>query len=241
MNVDEDEDEQQAISDIPLVPMPASGGIQELREKLHARMAALRRGGSRDVDGTAGGRDELIEERRRHRAEMRERRRKETREKIRREEEAKTKRNKDKEQQQRTKGPQTKVCTFMVSLCTATQFTTQRINFSYPTSRLLLVQSNPHQVLRTLHTRSLALAKRHTTTLRLLLTPHKLWLSSLFAKRSSHQCQKRNGKKFKRKNSGRRPKLGWKVSKYMMMNRGSRRLRSVKKRRRQRARRIGAS
>ena len=61
--------------------MPVSGGIESLREKLHARMSQLRRGG-----GEAGDKDDLLEERRRQRAAMRERRRKETREKIRTEE-----------------------------------------------------------------------------------------------------------------------------------------------------------
>jgi len=59
------------------VPMPASGGIADLRTKLHTRMAQLRRGSGGAVSG--GGKDELLEERRRQRAAMRERRRKETR------------------------------------------------------------------------------------------------------------------------------------------------------------------
>ncbi|KAJ7795617.1 hypothetical protein B0H14DRAFT_3114667, partial [Mycena olivaceomarginata] len=67
-----------------IVPMPSSGGIEALRDKLHARMAALRRGGVRS------GADALLDERL-QRAAMRERRRKETKEKIRREEEAKGK------------------------------------------------------------------------------------------------------------------------------------------------------
>jgi FtsZ-interacting cell division protein ZipA len=53
--------------------MPVSGGIESLREKLHARMSQLRRGG-----GETGDKDDLLEERRRQRAAMRERRRKET-------------------------------------------------------------------------------------------------------------------------------------------------------------------
>ncbi|KAJ7796139.1 surfeit locus protein 6-domain-containing protein [Mycena olivaceomarginata] len=85
-----------------IVPMPSSGGIEALRDKLHARMAALRRGGVRS--GAVGGpkhdsvnaiplgdKDALLDERRLQRAAMRERRRKETKEKIRREEEAKGK------------------------------------------------------------------------------------------------------------------------------------------------------
>ncbi|GJE86390.1 RRP14 and SURF6 domain-containing protein [Phanerochaete sordida] len=105
--VDEDSDDEGAeVADVPLIPMPASGGISELRDKLHAKMASLRRGNR--WGGEAGSRDELLEERRRQRAEMRERRRKETREKIKREQEAKAKKGKQQDQQQRVKGPQTK-------------------------------------------------------------------------------------------------------------------------------------
>ncbi|KAI0074356.1 hypothetical protein K474DRAFT_1665552 [Panus rudis PR-1116 ss-1] len=96
------------------VPMAKPGGIEELRERLHARMAALRRGGPRNGNGAdgngggeAGSRDELIEERRRQRAALREKRRAETREKIRREAEAKGKKGKERENQ-RDKGPSTK-------------------------------------------------------------------------------------------------------------------------------------
>lgn len=112
------------------MPMPESGGIQALREKLHARMAELRqRGRGRSGAGgswEAGSRDELLEERRQQRAAMRERRRKETKEKIRREEERKGKgkdkgKEKEKEKQQQVKGPQTKVrpwCIFLDYVCT---------------------------------------------------------------------------------------------------------------------------
>ena len=86
--------------DTEIQPMPVSGGIESLREKLHARMSQLRRGG-----GEAGDKDDLLEERRRQRAAMRERRRKETREKIRTEEEMKGKKSKD----NREKGNVTKV------------------------------------------------------------------------------------------------------------------------------------
>lgn len=90
-------------------PMPVSGGIQDLRDRLHARMAALRRGarGGGGDYGEAGSRDELIEERRRQRATLRENRRKETREKIKREAEAKGKKGKE---QIRNAAPTTKVC-----------------------------------------------------------------------------------------------------------------------------------
>lgn len=109
MDVDEDAD-----TPTEIVAMPESGGIQALRDKLHARMTALRRGGG--GAGWArgdepGSRDELLEERRKQRGAMRERRRKETKEKIRREEERRGK-GKEKEkgkEAQRDKGPTTKV------------------------------------------------------------------------------------------------------------------------------------
>jgi hypothetical protein len=69
-------------------PMPASGGIAELRAKLEAKKAALRRGGAPRPNGAEpSDRDELLEERRKQRALMREKRRKETKEKIKREQE----------------------------------------------------------------------------------------------------------------------------------------------------------
>ncbi|RDB17061.1 Ribosomal RNA-processing protein 14 [Hypsizygus marmoreus] len=109
MDVDVDLDDEDAgendAQGVEIVPMPQSGGIGSLRDKLHARMAALSRGGGRrnfDASGAeASGRDELLEERRRQRAAMRERRRKETKEKIRREEEMKGKKGKDREKEKR--------------------------------------------------------------------------------------------------------------------------------------------
>ncbi|KAK1225746.1 hypothetical protein PQX77_011307 [Marasmius sp. AFHP31] len=80
----EDEDDSMAV-DSPLVPMTPSGGIQDLRAKLHAKIHSLRRGNRGDTPAT--DKDSLLEERRHQRAAMRERRRKETREKKRREEE----------------------------------------------------------------------------------------------------------------------------------------------------------
>ncbi|KIM82723.1 hypothetical protein PILCRDRAFT_820017 [Piloderma croceum F 1598] len=91
-SADDEED-----GDGEIVPMQELGSISVLREKLHARMAALRRGGTDKGDGEAGDRDELLEERRRQRAAMREKRRRETKEKIRREEEAKGKKGKEKD------------------------------------------------------------------------------------------------------------------------------------------------
>ncbi|KAJ6621882.1 surfeit locus protein 6-domain-containing protein [Mycena sp. CBHHK59/15] len=87
-----------------IVPMPQSGGIGALRDKLHTRMAALRRGGGPRYDyvngNASGDKDALLNERRLQRAAMRERRRKETKEKIRREEEMKGKgKGKDKEKE----------------------------------------------------------------------------------------------------------------------------------------------
>ncbi|KAF8643359.1 hypothetical protein AX16_009087 [Volvariella volvacea WC 439] len=89
---DGDDDDHMDAQDI--VPISTTG-IEELREKLHTKMALLRRGGA--GTGEPGDKDELIEERRRHRAALRERRRKETREKIRREKEAKGKKDKKKD------------------------------------------------------------------------------------------------------------------------------------------------
>ena len=80
MDVDFDDQDDEG-GDTEILPMPISGGIGSLREKLHARMSQLRRRA-----GEAGDKDDLLEERRRQRGAMRERRRKETREKIRREE-----------------------------------------------------------------------------------------------------------------------------------------------------------
>lgn len=93
--------------------MPSSGGIAELKEKLHARMLQLRHGGRGHESTGDGSRDELLEERRAQRAAMRERRRRETREKIRRDEEAKGRKGKGKDQltpkEKRDKGHLTKV------------------------------------------------------------------------------------------------------------------------------------
>ncbi|KAJ7486018.1 surfeit locus protein 6-domain-containing protein [Mycena galericulata] len=101
---DEDDEDGAPGEDMEdIVPMPESGGIEALRDKLHARMAALRRGGGPRYDyvngqALSGDKDALLDERRLQRAAMRERRRKETKEKIRREEELKGKgKGKDKE------------------------------------------------------------------------------------------------------------------------------------------------
>ncbi|KAG2153745.1 surfeit locus protein 6-domain-containing protein [Suillus bovinus] len=61
-----------------IVPMAQPESIAALREKLHLRMAALRRGGQ--GGGEPGDKDELLEQRRKQRAALREKRRKETKE-----------------------------------------------------------------------------------------------------------------------------------------------------------------
>lgn len=104
IDLQDEEHDDDVEKDTPeITPMHAPGGIEALREKLHARMAALRRGGGavNANDAEPHDRDELLEERRRQRATMRERRRKETKEKIRRAEELKGKKGKDKEKDKR--------------------------------------------------------------------------------------------------------------------------------------------
>jgi hypothetical protein len=117
MDVDEDDDQS-------LIPLPTSGGIQDLREKLHAKMHFLRRGAQREGrygDEEAGSKDELLEERRKQRALLRERRRKETKEKIRRQEEERGKKGKGRERDQGKQTP-AKVCLFF--------FLSMRLGFS---------------------------------------------------------------------------------------------------------------
>jgi hypothetical protein len=75
MNVDVEEN-----GPTSLVPMPSSGSIAELRQKLHQRIESLRRKGK---GGEPGDKDELLEERRKQRAAVREKRRKERKEKMR--------------------------------------------------------------------------------------------------------------------------------------------------------------
>ncbi|KAL0058970.1 hypothetical protein AAF712_014307 [Marasmius tenuissimus] len=112
VDMDSDEDESMAVdssSSTPLVPMTPSGGIQDLRAKLHAKIHSLRRGGgNRDTPASATDKDTLLEERRHQRAAMRERRRKETREKKRREEEMKNTKSKSKQQSDKVQAVQTK-------------------------------------------------------------------------------------------------------------------------------------
>jgi len=103
---DENEEQEEVVEkEEKLVPMPESSGIEALRKKLHIRMAELR---NRGQSGEPGDRDELLEERRKQRANMRERRRKETKEKIKREEETRGKKNKEK-REEKQKGNSTRV------------------------------------------------------------------------------------------------------------------------------------
>jgi len=176
-----DRDENDNAADTNIVPMPESGGIVALREKLHARMAALRRGGGRfghnsnnvqgGATGQAGDRDELLEERRRQRAAMREKRRKETKEKIRREEEAKGKKGRDKakEKDRRDKGQQTKTQLLVADPSTSKpshglQAKMTNVTFSTLTGssskkgQYLRTSSNPSQALEQLTARKEKLA-----------------------------------------------------------------------------------
>jgi hypothetical protein len=71
------------------VPLSRPQSIETLRAKLHSKIDAIRKKKSGDNEGSS--KDELLEERRLHRAALRERRRKETKAKIRREKERKGK------------------------------------------------------------------------------------------------------------------------------------------------------
>jgi hypothetical protein len=82
----ESDPEENASHDVSL-SQPES--IETLRAKLHAKIEAMRSKKRGDAEGNS--KDELLEERRLHRAAMRERRRKETKAKIQREKERKGK------------------------------------------------------------------------------------------------------------------------------------------------------
>ncbi|KAG2757252.1 SURF6-domain-containing protein, partial [Suillus brevipes Sb2] len=106
-DADDDEDDVMQVDDVdlsdsavaapldPLVPMAKPESIASLRDKLHLRMAALRRGGQ--GGGEPGDKDELLEERRKQRAALREKRRKETKERRKAETEGKKGGKKEKE------------------------------------------------------------------------------------------------------------------------------------------------
>lgn len=208
-------------------PMPVSGGIQDLRDRLHARMAALRRGARGGGDyGEAGSRDELIEERRRQRATLRENRRKETREKIKREADAKGKKGKE---QNRNAAPTTKVCPTIfdfskISLNVYYFYFYKSNNSSSPTTPpplapittlTLQLPTSPSPSSPTLLPR---LASKNIS--RPLPILPKRSHNSLHGRKSWHRCQRINGRIGKRGRNGRRPKLGWKVSRCTMMRVG---------------------
>ncbi|KAF8898713.1 surfeit locus protein 6-domain-containing protein [Infundibulicybe gibba] len=175
MDVDFDILDDREDVDGGIMPMPQPEGIGALRDKLHARMAALRRG-SRGNWNTSRGeeandRDELIEERRMQRAAMRERRRKETREKIRREEEMKGRKGKEKEKERkdtRDKGNITKTQLLVPDdtagqrthgqLSTATVAFSAVAGSSSKKGKQLTTSSNPQQALEKLTSRKEKLA-----------------------------------------------------------------------------------
>lgn len=216
---DEDDDNEEVDgergADGPPVPMPESGGIQELRDKLHARMAQLRNrsrgrmyGGGGDAGwggGEPGSRDELLEERRQQRAAMRERRRKETREKIKREEERRGKgKDKGKEKErEKQKGTQTQVRAVSLSIMRVRSlmrtFALRRHSCSYQMRAANLVlsiamarhpSSPPSLFPHLLLGRQLPSTKG--TCRRQPQTPRRLSHSSPRTRRSWLHCQKRN-------------------------------------------------
>jgi hypothetical protein len=95
------------IAEEEMVPMPQAESVAVLREKLHARMAALRRGGAQSSE--PGNKDELLEERRKQRAALREKRRKETRERRRAETDTKKEKGQGKDKGSKGKSASTKV------------------------------------------------------------------------------------------------------------------------------------
>ncbi|KAF8836254.1 SURF6-domain-containing protein [Paxillus ammoniavirescens] len=94
------------IAEEEMVPMPQAESVAVLREKLHARMAALRRGGAQSSE--PGNKDELLEERRLQRAALREKRRKETRERRRAEADTKKEKGQGKDKGSKGKSASTK-------------------------------------------------------------------------------------------------------------------------------------
>ncbi|KAF8547951.1 SURF6-domain-containing protein [Imleria badia] len=90
-----------------MVPMPQAESIAVMKEKLHARIAALRRPGAQNDE--PGDRDELLEERRKQRAALREKRRKETKERKKAEAEGKKGKGKPKEKDSKGKPVSTKL------------------------------------------------------------------------------------------------------------------------------------
>ncbi|KAG8216183.1 surfeit locus protein 6-domain-containing protein [Butyriboletus roseoflavus] len=99
---EDDYNQNSAMPDVSdeMVPMPQAESIAVLKEKLHARMAALRRPGAQNDE--PGDKDELLEERRKQRATLREKRRKETRERRKAELESKKDKGKTKGKEKET-------------------------------------------------------------------------------------------------------------------------------------------
>ncbi|KIK68419.1 hypothetical protein GYMLUDRAFT_237480 [Collybiopsis luxurians FD-317 M1] len=157
-----------------LVPMSSTGSIAALREKLHAKMASLRRGGGKTTE--SDDRDSLLEERRQQRAAMRERRRKETKEKIRKEKGKDKEKEKGKEKKDavQAQGKTTKAQLFVDDPTTAvlasrgpnsklTSVTFSSVSQSGPSApssshTKLKTSSNPTQALSQLSTRKEKLA-----------------------------------------------------------------------------------
>ncbi|KIJ54647.1 hypothetical protein M422DRAFT_24552 [Sphaerobolus stellatus SS14] len=120
MDVDDEQDASDDEEEQPIVPMPASGGIEDLRAKFQAKLARLRRGGNWRADNgwradsgwpadKAGEtKDDLLEERRQARALLRENRRKATKEKIK-EEKSRKGKNKDKPKETKGSAPKTQL------------------------------------------------------------------------------------------------------------------------------------
>lgn len=121
-------------SEKPITPMAMPESIASLRDKLHLRMAALRRGGK--AGGEPGDKDELLEERRKQRAALREKRRKETKERRKAEAEGKKGNKKDSS----AKGVPVKVrsCNWRIfTLISSPQFSMYRANCLSQTCRSL--------------------------------------------------------------------------------------------------------
>ena len=116
---DGDQNSAALVTSDEMVPMPQVQSIAVLKEKLHARMEALRRPGAHNDE--PGDRDELLEERRKQRAAVREKRRKETRERKKAEAESKKDKGKTKEKEKDSKS-KIKVCLFPPSKMYLTSF-----------------------------------------------------------------------------------------------------------------------
>jgi hypothetical protein len=123
LKASEDDNQNSAALDISdeMVPMPQAESIAVLKEKLHARMEALRRPGVHNDE--PGDRDELLEERRKQRGALREKRRKETRERKKAEVESKKDKGKTKEKEkEKDSKTKPKVCLFTPSEMYLTSF-----------------------------------------------------------------------------------------------------------------------